>query len=148
MARSCYNYSFFYKRSTNRIMSKPPTAQRRRGRRSVSPDGQASPQQPKAEKIAKTHLRFTHSGVRAPRSLLFLPKKHKKKKRITQKMNVPTQTASENPSARQSSSSHVPTCRTSPRLHHPWSGGVKTGNKRGFARKKSQARYCQIQITR
>lgn len=60
MARSCYNYSFFYKRSTNQIMSKPPTAQRRRRRRSVSPDGQASPQQPNAEKIAKTHLHFTH----------------------------------------------------------------------------------------
>lgn len=147
MVRSCYNYSFFYKRSTNRIMSKPPTAQRRRGRRSVSPDGQASPQQPKAEKIAKTHLRFTHFRGASSSQPAFSSQKAQKK-RITQKMNVPTQTASENPSARQSSSSHVPTCRTSPRLHHPWSGGVKTGNKRGFARKKSQARYCQIQITR
>lgn len=43
MARSWYNYSFFYKRSRNQIMSKPPTTQRRWRRCSGSPDGQASP---------------------------------------------------------------------------------------------------------
>jgi len=145
MARSCYNYSFFSKRSTNQIMSKPPPTQRRRRRRSVSPDGQASPQQPKAEKIAKTHLHFTHFRGVSCRSRLFLPKSIK---RITPKMIVPTQTASENPSARQSGSSHVPTCRTSPRLHHPCSGGVKRGNKKDFAKGKKKARYCQIQTTR
>lgn len=48
-------------------------------------------------------------------------------------MNVPTQTASESPSARQGCCLHVPTCRTNPRLHYPRSGGVKKGEKKGFA---------------
>lgn len=85
----------FYKRGTRQIMSKPPTAQRRRRRCSTSPDGQAFPQRLNAEKIAKAHLYFTHLRLTA---CFFFPKVQKKDHT---KVNVPTQTASESPSARQ-----------------------------------------------